>query len=87
MRPKNSTKQKMTPIKANQKLELRGAFPLNVSLMLIVPQRIINKNVPSRKVKIALKNISSSYRYEYDLTFLQLVGHLAKMVKRRMKTN
>ena len=85
IRPKNSTKQKIVPMVANQKLELIGAFPLYVSLMLIVPQRIINRKVPSRKVKIALKNISSSYRLEYDLTLLQLTGHLAKTVNRRMK--
>ena len=64
IRPKNSTIQIIVPMKANQKLEFTGAFPLIVSFILIVPQRIIRRKVPSRKVKIALKNISSSYRYE-----------------------
>ena len=82
--PMNSTKQTIVPMKANQKLEFTGAFPLIVSFILIVPHRIINRKVPSRKVKIELKNISSSCRYEYDLTFGQAVAHLAKIVNRRM---
>ena len=69
---------------AKYKLNVTGILPSSVSLMLIVPQRIINRKVPSRNVKIPLKKVSFNFFREYILAFLQLRGQNAKTANNRM---